>query len=169
MAAHSTDLTAVVMAFLVVGLSAGPAHAQGIKDVAGFYTLISIDNTRPDGTVVPQYGPNPKGVLSLDPSGRYVLFVRRNELESFASQNIREGTAAENRTVVRGSLAHSGTYLVDEVEKSITLRIEASTFPNMDRTAIKRAFKLTPNDLTYVMSRPTVGSGIATLVWRRVR
>jgi lipocalin-like protein len=98
----------------------------------------------------------------------YVLIIRRNELEKFASQNIREGTAAENRAVVRGSIAHTGTYVVDETGKSLTLRIETSTFPNQDRTEMTRAFTLTAGELRYVVPTPSVASGTAILVWRRV-
>src|SRR6266850_2415597 len=109
----------------------------------------TIDDVRPSGEVVQQYGPNPKGALSLDPSGRYVLFVRRAQLTNFEAPNIREGSAQENRAVVRGSLAHSGTYTIDGSAKTITLRVEASTFPNLDGTEIKRPFTLVENDLTY--------------------
>jgi len=147
----------------------GSTQGQTINDVAGFYRLVAIDNVRPNGEVVPQYGPNPKGALSLDPSGRYVLFVRRAQLTNFEAPNIREGSAQENRAVVRGSLAHSGTYTIDGSAKTITLRVEASTFPNLDGTEIKRPFTLVENDLTYSMSVPSVGSGIARLVWRRVK
>jgi hypothetical protein len=158
-----------MLAFALATMAAASAPAQTSQDIAGFYTLVSIDNVRPDGSAVPQYGPNPKGALSLDPSGRYILMVRRSDLEKFASSNIREATALENRMAVRGSLAHSGTYTVDHAQKTITLRIEASTFPNLDGTEIKRPFTLTQNELTYAMSAPSVGSGTARLVWRRVR
>jgi len=45
----------------------GSTQGQTINDVAGFYRLVAIDNVRPNGEVVQQYGPNPKGALSLDP------------------------------------------------------------------------------------------------------
>ena len=160
---------AAMLAAVLYAVSGRAAPAQSTKDVAGFYTLVSIDNTRPDGSVVPQYGPHPKGALSLDPSGRYILFIRRADIEKFASSNVREGTAAENRSVVRGSIAHTGTYAIDGDGKTIVLRIESSTFPNQDRTEMKRSLTLTPNELTYVVPVPSVGSGTATLVWRRVK
>jgi hypothetical protein len=165
----ATHFTASMLAFALATMATARAPAQTIEDIAGFYTLVSIDNVRPDGSAVPQYGANPKGALSLDPSGRYILMVRRSDLERFASANIREATALENRMAVRGSLAHSGTYTVDHAQKTITLRVEVSTFPNLDGTEIKRPFTLTQNELTYEMSAPSVGSGTARLVWRRVR
>jgi hypothetical protein len=169
MTVHPLDRMATAVAFLFGALTAAPIEAQTIKDVAGFYALVSIDNVRPDGSIVPQYGANPKGALSLDPSGRYISMVRRSDLEKFASTNIREATALENKMAVRGGLAHVGTYTIDEAEKTITLRVEASTFPNQDRTEIKRPFTLTQNELTYSMSTPSVGTGTARLVWRRIR
>ena len=156
----------LALALVAIPATARPARAD---DVTGFYRLVSIDNTRPDGSVVPQYGPNPKGSLSLDRSGRYLLFIRRAELPKFATPNTREGTPQENKAVIRGSIAHTGTYIVNEADKSITFRIETSTFPNQDGTEQKRPFTLTGNELKYIVATPSVGSGVATLVWRRVR
>ena len=84
--------------------------------------------------------------------------VRRRDLEKFASQNIREGRL-RNRTVGLGSLSHTGTYSIDEVDRTITLRLEAGTFPNQDGNELKRAFTLTPNELTYVMFAADRGVG----------
>ena len=166
---HSLGCAPTISACIFTAVALSGADAQTTNGIVGFYALVSIDNIRPDGRVVPQYGPNPKGALSLDSSGRYILMVRRSDLEKFASSNIREATALENRMAVRGSLAHTGTYTVDQAEKSITLRVEASTFPNLDGTEITRPFTRTQNELTYVMSAPSVGTGSARLVWRRIR
>ena len=154
---------------VLMALSVGVANAENAKELTGFYKLVSIDNTRPDGRVVAQYGLNPKGSLALGANGRYVLFIRRSELPTFATDNVREGTAQENRAIVRGSIAHTGTYEVDAKEQSITFHIEASTFPNQDGATQKRQFTLESDDLKYVVTTPSVGSGIATLVWRRTR
>jgi hypothetical protein len=51
-------------------------------------------------------------------------------LPNFASGNRSSGTADENKAAVEGTLAHFGTYVVDEADKSLTLQIERATFPN---------------------------------------
>ena len=60
-------------------------------------------------------------------------------------------------------------YEIDLKEHSIIFHIEASTFPNQDGAAQNRQFMLDSDELKYVVSTPSVGSGIATLIWRRVR
>src|SRR5262249_39791770 len=92
-------------------------------------------------------GPRARGVGGA--RGRYTITFISPELPKFAANNRAAGSPEENKAVVVGSLAHFGTYTVDEVDKSFTFHIEYSTYPNWSSTAQRRAFSIAGNELTY--------------------
>ena len=57
-------------------------------------------------------------ILVFDGNARYALTLIGANLPKFAANNRAAGTADENKAVVAGSLAHFGTYAVDEANKS---------------------------------------------------
>src|SRR5712691_11425845 len=69
----------------------------------------------------------------------------------------------------RGSIAHYGTYSVDDGGKALTFNIEVSTFPNFDGTSQKRAFKLAGDQLTYTVTTPSAGGPGNDVVWKRIK
>ena len=59
---------------------------------------------------------------------------------------------------MEGSIAYFGTYTVDEAGKSISLRVDASTFPNQVGVEQKRDItSLTSNNLQ--LSNPNASAG----------
>lgn len=121
---RSAQRTFVSTVPMLLGLGAltGGASAQQARplreQMPGVWTVVSSDTIRPDGTRVPTFGPNPKGLLIFDANGRYMLQLVRSGNPRFVSGNRMEGTAEENKAVVQGSLAHFGTYSVDEAERT---------------------------------------------------
>ena len=163
-------LTTMAMLFLGVTLSSGDAFGQEktLKEqLVGTWTYISVDTVNPDGSRVPMYGPNPKGLASFDGNGRYILLTARSGQPKFASNNRMEGTPEEYKTVVQGSIAHFGKYTVDETGKTITFHIETSTFPNWNGAEQKRPFTLAGDELKWT----TAGSsgGMAEVVLKRAK
>jgi hypothetical protein len=121
-----------------------------------------------NGNTSDTYGPNAKGVLTLDANGRYVLVFMRASLPKFASNNRMTGTPDENKAIVQGSFASFGTYSINAAEKTIIFRIESATFPNWDGDEQKRGFTLSGDDLKYVVLVAS-GGGIATVTWKRAK
>src|SRR5262245_41894023 len=116
---------------IVAGLAlSGPAYAQTAKDVVGTWDYVSADTVSPDGKRSPTFGPNPKGIVVFAANGHYALIVTRSGQPKFASNKRMEGTPEENKAIVQGSISHFGTYVVNEADKTITLHIQTSTFPN---------------------------------------
>ncbi len=153
-----TTLAAASAALLAAAL-ATPAAAQSIKSVAGTYSVVSI----------PAYGENARGMLVLGADGRYSLIAGRTTLPKFAANSRVKGTADENKAVIDGSIAHFGTYTVDDGGKSITFNIKMSTFPNWDGTSAKRALKVSGDQLTYTVAAPSAGGPPNDVVWKRVK
>ncbi len=156
----------VVAWLLAVALPTGPAAAQTAKDLVGTWTIASVTNEQ-GGTQVEPFGSDPQGMLMFDEDGRYALMLLRPDLPAFASNNRTAGTPEENQAVVRGSIAHFGTYAV-EGEDTLLLRIEASTFPNWNGAEQKRPFTLTGDKLEYTVPAAASG-GTSRVVWTRAK
>lgn len=162
-------LTAAMALSLLGGvLPLGEAVAQQktLKEqLVGTWTYVSVDIVRADGGRIPLFGLNPSGIASFDANGRYVLLTTRAGLPKFASNNRNQGTAEENKAVVQGSIAHFGTYSVNEADKTITFRIQASTFPNWNGIDQKRPFTVTATELKWTTAASS--GGTAEVILRR--
>ena len=152
---------------LGVALTAGNALAQTARDLVGTWTLVSAINEQ-GGDKTDIYGPHPKGILAVDANGRYVLVIARADLPKVASNNRTTATPEENKAIVQGSGAHFGALSVNAADKTITFKIETSTFPNWDGTEQKRPFTVTGDELQYTVAAAS-GGGTATVVWKRAK
>lgn len=161
-------LAAIVVVF-ALGVVAWPAAtiAETAKDFVGSWTLVSAI-TEQAGNRSDTFGPSAKGVLVYDANGRYVIIFIGANLPKFASNNRITGTADENKSIVVGSLAHFGTYVVNEADKSFTFRVASATFPNFDSTDQKRPFVITGDQLKYTAPSGSAG-GTITLTWERTK
>ncbi len=167
----ASKLIAAALVFADALLSSGVAVGQQrtLKEqLIGTWTYVSVDIVRPDSSRLPLYGPNPQGLASFDSNGRYLLLTARSGLPKFASKDRMEGTPEENKAVVQGSIAHFGSYTVDEAGKTITFHIETSTFPNWNGTEQKRPFLIVGDELKW--STPaSCGGGMAEVVLKRAK
>lgn len=165
-------LTFTTVAFLCMGIGVPTSDALGQQktlqeQLVGTWTYVSVDTVRPDGSREAMYGPNPQGLVIFDSNGRYALVNARSDLPKFASNNRTQGTAEDNKAVVQGSIAHFGKYAVNEAERTITFRIEASTFPNWNGIEQKRPFTLTGDEVKW--TTPASGGGLGEVVLKRAK
>lgn len=142
------------------------AQQKSLRDqLVGTWVYVANDIVRPDGTRVPQFGPQPQGLAMFDSAGHYVLLTARSGQPKFASNNRMTGSPEENQSVVQGSIAHFGTYSVNEADKTITFRIELATFPNWNGSEQTRPFVLTGDQLKWTTAASS--GGTAEVVLRR--
>jgi len=138
---------------LGLALLPGSALAQqkSLKEqLVGTWTVVSWEQARPDGSKFHRFGTNPKGVQVFDANGRFVYMALHPDLPKIASNNPSTPTPEELKGLVGQSIAFYGTYTVDEATKVITLRIEASSFPNQVGAENKRTItSLTADELKY--------------------
>jgi hypothetical protein len=153
--------TGIFALFLFVSLAfvSGAAFAQGAKQLVGTWSIVS-------GSV---FDPNPRGLLIFTADGYYSLTLAKTTLPKFASNSRDKGTPGENQAVVGGSISHFGKYTVDEKDKSFTINIQTSTFPNWDNTSQKRPFTISGDTLKYVNPAPSSGGSSIELVWKRLK
>jgi len=150
------------------------AMAQGKKinkqQLVGTWKLVATENIGPDGSKLDIFGQSPKGILVFDRSGNYSLTIVRSDLPKFAASTADKGTAEESKAVVSGMIAHFGTYSLDEADRTLTTRIEGSSFPNLAGGEQKRIISsLTKDELKYTNPTAAVGGTKAEVVWRRAK
>src|ERR1700722_9821681 len=154
-------MTVTALLCLAVGLSTSDSLAQqrSLKEqLVGTWTLISSHQVRLDGSESKEFGANPKGIDVFDPNGRFFLMVASADNSQIASEDPSKATFGEDGLIVE-SIAYYGTYTVNEEVKSISLHLDASTFPNQVGTDQKRTItSLTADELKY--SSPAAVSGV---------
>jgi len=163
-------MTRIIMSFaalvLFICFGAAGAQAQTAQDLVGTWTLASA-TIRSGEVKMDMFGPDPSGTLMFGRDGHYALIFLRRDLPKLTSNNRLSQTVEESRDITKGSIAHFGTYAVDETGKFLVLRIESSTFPNWAGAEQRRPFSLSGDALTYISPG---SSGVATeIVLRRAK
>ena len=175
MSSHVIRLRTRILATLAVlslglALPFGDAFAgqKSLKDrIVGTWTYVSVDTVSPDGGRVPMFGAKPRGQAIFDRNGRYMLITSRPDLPRFASNNRNDGTSDEYKAVMQGSIAHFGTYTVNEADKSITFHIETSTFPNWNGVEQNRPITISGDELKWETAASS--GGTAQVVLKRAK
>jgi Lipocalin-like domain len=141
---------------------------QGLgKQLVGTWTFVSTTSKAEGGG--PMFGDNPKSLLVFTDNGRYSLTIMRSDVPKFAAKNRLKGTPEENKAAVAGVTTHFGKYSVNEADKTFTLQIEGSAYPNMVGTEQKRPFSISGDELKYTNPAPSSGGAPSQLVWKRVK
>jgi hypothetical protein len=166
-----------MLALYALALCAGTTATSGTmaqqkslkEQLIGNWTFVSSIDTNKDGTKSDRFGPNAKGLVMFDASGRFSFLISRASIPKFAAGNVNQGTAEENKAVVQGMIAYFGTWSVDEASKMLTTNIEAGSFPNLNGGNQKRIItSLTADELKYTNSATTAGTS-SDVVWRRAK
>jgi hypothetical protein len=145
-------LFAVTLFTFTLGCSLGAssAAAQSAKALrerlVGTWSFVIAEITTADGKKTLPFGDQPKGMLIFTADGHFAQVHVAGDLPKIASNNRLAGTSEDNKAIVHGSLALFGTYTVDEEKKTLTFKIEGSTFPNLAGVAQTRTIDLLSDD-----------------------
>jgi hypothetical protein len=102
-----------------------------------------------------------------DNNGRFTFMIMRSDLPKFTSNSRAQATADEGKAVAQGTISYYGTYTVNEADKTVTYRIEGSSYPNLAGGEQKRIItSLTADELRYTNPATTTGTKVEA-VWRR--
>jgi hypothetical protein len=156
---------------LLLSLRPEPLAAQpsSIREgILGAWTFVSVVSERDDGVTAQPFGADPKGIIVFTPSGHFSLFQSRAEIPRLAANDRARASAEEAQAVVGSSIAYFGTYTVNEAERTLSLRIEASTFANVaDANPQRRIITaLSADELMFTNPRTPSGVTLRT-AWRR--
>jgi hypothetical protein len=155
----------VVMAFAI---SSVHAQAPAANPFIGTWKLVAADKILPDGTHVPDYGTQPRGLAIFAADGHFVVEVFRDVRTKFASNDRAKGTFEEYKDASLSASCSFGTYSVDPASSKVTMKIDRATFPNIDDTTQVRTYELRGDTLSWrVPARPDGSVPITTV--QRVR
>jgi Lipocalin-like domain len=164
-----------MFAITALGLAMLPTSAisqqKTLKEqLIGTWTMVSAVATNKDGAKSSdRWGPNAKGLIIFEANGQYSFMISRSDIPKFAINNVNQGTAEENKAVVKGIIANFGTWSVDETTKTITTNIEAASFPNLNGGTQKRIISsLAADELKYTNPAGAAGT-VDEAVWRRAK
>lgn len=161
-----SSMTALGMS-LLVGSAFGQQRSL-TEQLLGTWILVSHESVRADGTRIPVYGVNPKGIAFFDAEGHFIITVMRADRDKYAIDFPTQGTAEENKATARGTMTYFGTYSVNEAVHIIAIRIEASSFPNWNGADQKRIFAIAGDQLT-LTARALQTGGYVEVVWKRAK
>jgi hypothetical protein len=156
-------------------LASSPAKAQSAKtlrqQLVGTWSFVIAEITAADGKKTLPFGDKPKGSVIFTADGHFAQVHAAGDLPKIASNNRLAGSDADNKAIVHGSLALSGTYTVDEEKKTVTYNIEASTFPNLEGVKQTRTIDVLTAD-EFRNTNPAAsldGPAVAANIYRRAR
>jgi hypothetical protein len=145
---------ALLLAALAVAMPSGHAgEPKSLRDrLVGTWILVSATDIRKDGSEVDRWGANPKGTFMFTADGRYAQVILRTDAW-FGAKNA----------------ASFGTYSVDEKDKILITRVEASSNPGYSGTERKRAIlNLTDDEMVYLNITTSSGTSVRA-AWKRAR
>lgn len=154
-------VTQRTMAFVMLALIGGVlaptwSRASDVRPInerlTGAWTFVSSINTRTDGSRFDRWGPNPSGILIFDGNGHYSQMI-----------------TSRDRIFGAKTVASFGQYSVDEVNRTISIKIESSTSPHATGTIQQRMIlSLNEDELRYLIP-VTTGGNTAEVVWKRLK
>jgi hypothetical protein len=159
---------------VVIAIGSTAAMAQPAKtlqeQLVGTWNFVIAEITTTDGRKGLPFGDKPKGMVIFTADGHFSQVHVAGDLPRIASNNRLAGSPEDNRAIVHGSLALFGTYSVDEAKRTLTFKIEGSTFPNQQGTSQTRTIDLLTAD-EFRNTNPTAARdlpAVASNYYRRV-
>ena len=154
------------LSLLVALLAVSVAAMAEDPSIVGTWVLTGADKLLPDGKRVPDYGPNPHGLVIFTADGYYSVQIYRAERLKFASGDKFKGTPEEYKEASLSTSVHYGRYSVDPVKHAITFKIDRSSVPNLDDTTAVRPFELKGDELSWRVAARQDGSVPITTLQR---
>jgi len=157
---------AAILALWVGVLQARGEHAPA-NEVLGTWRMVSA-TLEEEGRLRHPYGLRPAGMLVFTSDMHFVEVLTDADAPRFASDMRGEGTDAENRRAMGGSIGFFGTYTVDRSGRFTGNRVEGATFPNWvgsARTTRELRLVVHGDRMFETFTRP--GGGVVKAEFRR--
>ena len=152
---------------LIAALLTGCLFATAqTPSIVGTWVLAGADKLLPNGTRVPDYGPNPHGLVVFTSDGYYSVQIYRAEQVKFSSGDKQKGTPEEYKEASLSTSVHFGRYTLDPAKATITFHIDRSSFPNQDDTTQVRPYEIIGNELSWKVAPRPDGSIPITVLHR---
>jgi hypothetical protein len=158
----------ICLAVLLCARTSTPGMSQMhayTERLIGNWSLVSVQLSLRDGKIERPYGPNAKGILTLERNGRFV-FVTVNP-DTPRPRYSGSPTPDEGLAIARGSLSSFGTYLADEKRTLMTFTVEASSDPSLKGYQHYEIVNLTESELGIYLIPPPGGRELMQYAYKR--
>lgn len=146
------------------------ARRKMTDQFVGAWKLVSYERRGPDGAVSYPMGESAVGRLTYDGMGRMSAQLMRVDRPKSTAENPREGQLEQKAAAYDGYTAYYGTYTVDEKNKVVFHRVEASLFPEWIGTDQRRQYEFSGAQLILRATMKAGGVQVENrLVWERAR
>lgn len=137
-------------------------------NLAGVWSLVSVENIDREGGKTFPYGERPEGMLVFASNGDYAIQILKAARPKVKANDKNKATPEENAALVQGNNSHFGTFSVDKEQRIIRFNIAHAFYPNWEGTVQERSYVLENNMLRYVVTQTTNGGTVtAVVVWKR--
>lgn len=159
---------------IALGITLLPGSAvsqqKSLKDqLVGTWHAVSLTLTRTDGKKIQPFTEKIKGVLIFTADGHSALLNTSPGVPKIASNNRIDVTAEEAQAAYRGSYGYYGTYTVNDADKSFTISVLGSSFPNEVGTSTRRVVTSISADELKFTNPAGAGGGAVEAIWRRAK
>lgn len=145
--------------------AAGAPNMPSLAQLVGAWELIGAYREHQDGSRSDDYGPRPRGTLTVAGDGRYALQIYHTERPPFAG-DFRAAEPSEYKRLLLAMSTHFGSIAVEDGK--LVFRISAASNPQWDGSVQRRAYQL-KNDVLEWRVPPRPDGDVPISVWRRVR
>jgi hypothetical protein len=148
---RSILIAIVFLSALVLGQTTQTAKTSNSEADAqrflGAWRVLSVIDTRPDGTVVPDLylGPHPIGFIIYEATGHMCFGAMNSDRAKWADEL--NGKPAEMSAATEGYDSYCGLYEIDEERKTVTHYVRVALVPNDVQTNLVRKYEFSGNQL----------------------
>lgn len=157
----------VIRSLLACLLLVTSASAAQPNEIAGWWKLVSVTTTAPDGTRTNPFGPNPSGSLYYSPDGRMMLMISYDARPRLSGTDRVAAPVAERAEAFATFISYSGRYTL--AAGLIRHHIELCSYQNWVGTEQVRNLRLSDRRLS--LTTPPLSINGATqvneLTWER--
>ena len=98
---HLISVLAVTAAGLTLLPNSAVAQQKSLKDqLVGTWTLVSWEQTNPDGSKLQKYGSDPRGFHIFEENGRFFAMMARPDLPKIVASDPQKATAEEAKAIM---------------------------------------------------------------------
>ncbi len=166
---HAVFLCLINLIALPALPSASAAETTSLRDqLIGTWIYVSSTGKREDGSNVPR--PSLQGAVTYTADGRFHFITTPTDAPKYASNDSARPTPDEAMAMASRSIAYTGTYTIDESNKTVLVNVETATYPNLVGSPNQRRVvtAIGPDEMKFVNPRTSAGITLE-FVWKRAK
>jgi hypothetical protein len=157
----------VICPLLAALLLAASASAAQPANVAGWWKLVSVTSTAPDGTRTNPFGAKPTGTLHYSADGRMMLMISYDGRAKLSGADRVAAPAAERAEAFATFISYAGRYTITDGQ--IRHHIEVSSYQNWVGTEQVRILRVEGRRLSLITPPLSINGATQSneLTWER--